>query len=65
MTGQLPKIKMVGQGNFQPPEPVPLTRESKIGQYVITTKFAGILKELDSNVALIELLSGEMKTVEI
>lgn len=65
----LPKIKMTGHGSFQPPIPIPLTRESQIGQYVmwdsIATSYAGILKEWDSNFAIVELPNGTMKAVEL
>ena len=68
MDTSLPKVKLTGQGSFQPPTPLPLTSESQIGQYVtwegLTRNYAGILKEWDSNVAVVELPDGTMKAVE-
>jgi len=69
MNTPLPKIKISGQGSFTPPPtPLPLTSKSEIGQYVtwesITRSYAGILKEWDSNVAIVQLPDGTMKAVE-
>jgi hypothetical protein len=68
MDTSLPKVKMAGQGSFQPPTPLPLTSKSEVGQYVtwdgLTRSYAGILKEWDSNVAIVQLPDGTMKAVE-
>lgn len=66
LTG-FPQIKMSGKGTFKPPTPKILTRDSEIGDYVVVidkstymlkTVATGILREWDSNTAVIELADG-------
>lgn len=58
-----------GQGTFRPPPSKPLDRDSEIGDYVDWntiggTIYVGILREWDSNVAIVELNDGTMKPIE-
>ena len=63
------KLKLTGSGLFTMPEPKLLTEQSKIGDYVNSTtvggeEIIGILTEWDSNVAVIDLLNGQTRSVE-
>ena len=62
-----PKIK--SQGTFSPPPSQSLNSNSQIGDYVDWNTlrgvtYVGILREWDSNVAIVELNDGTMKPVE-
>ena len=64
-----PKLEIKGKGTFRPPNAKPLTRESQISDYVVSktiggARYAGVLKEWDSNVAIIELSDGRKKGIE-
>jgi hypothetical protein len=64
-----PKIEVQGEGTFKPPKPKVLTRECMVGDYVVSdtiggSSYTGVLKEWDSNVAIIDLGNGSIKAVE-
>ena len=63
------KLRITGSGTFTMPEPKQLTRQSEIGDYVKSTtvggeEIVGLLKEWDSNVAVIDLMNGRTRSVE-
>ena len=63
------KLKLTGFGTFTMPEPKPLTRQSEEGDYVSTKtiggeEIVGLLKKWDSNVAVIDLMDGRVRSVE-
>lgn len=69
MNAGFPKIKVSGTGSFTPPTPIPLTPDCPLGSYVywdniMQQRTVGILKEWDSNVAVIQLDNGSIKAVE-
>lgn len=63
------KLKITGSGTFTMPEPKLLTERSVVGDYVKSStiggdEIIGILKEWDSNVAIIDLMNGHTRSVE-
>lgn len=63
------KIAISGEGTFRSPIPQTLDRSSHLGDYVCwqtmeKAQYMGILREWDSNVAIVELADGSTKPVE-
>ena len=64
-----PKPEITGKGTFTPPPAKDLDRSCQPGEYVKSgtiggEEYRGILKEWDSNVAIIQLDSGGEKAIE-